>query len=368
MPPYVPMTETREDVLPGLSSLPALPLPAPSSSRGSPSPTRIREPMEDVPLRLRVSRWMQFLHDNLTQFFEDRDGAGRFQEDAWLRPGGGGGVSRVLTEGATFEKAGVNRFAGGGPIPAELAARLGSSRFLTGTVEFFATGVSVVCHPRSPLIPIVHMNVRYFELRDGSGRRVDHWFGGGLDLTPTYPFPEDAVHFHQTLRRICNRHHPDYYRRFKSWCDDYFVNTHRDEERRGVGGIFFDNVRSEDPDELETEALFRFVQDVGLALRPAYGTLVERRRHLPWGAREKDFQLVRRGRYAEFNLVHDRGTRFGLQTNARIESVLMSMPPMARWGYALSYEEDTFEHRLMAMLEPRDWTLGVPESLATPVR
>ncbi len=368
MPPYIPIPETRDEIVPDFPSLPALPLPASAVARSVSALPRLREPVEEVPLRLRVSRWMHQLHDTITDAFEGWDGGGRFQEDAWLRPGGGGGVSRVLTEGVTFEKAGVNRFSGGGPIPGEMAARLGSTRVSSGTVDFFATGVSVVAHPRSPLVPIVHMNVRYFELRDGEGRRVDHWFGGGLDLTPTFPFPEDAVHFHRTLRRICNRHHADYYPRFKAWCDDYFVNAHREKERRGVGGIFFDNLRAEGAGELETEALFRFVQDVGLAIRPAYGTVVGRRRGLPWGTREKEFQLVRRGRYAEFNLVHDRGTRFGLQTNARIESVLMSMPPVARWGYALSYEEGTFEHRLMAMLEPRDWAAGVPEALTAPVR
>ncbi len=320
------------------------------------------------PLRPRVGRWMQLLQDTLTRFFEDRDGGGRFQEDAWLRPGGGGGVSRVLADGATFEKVGVNRFAGGGEIPAEMAARLGSDRAGDRQVDFFATGVSVVCHPRSPMVPIIHMNVRYFQLTAPDGTLVDHWFGGGLDLTPTYPFPEDAVHFHRTLRRICLQHHPAYYDRFKAWCDRYFVNLHRDHENRGVGGIFFDNLRPGEKDDLEAENAFAFLRDVGLALRSAYGPLVERRRLEPWGAREKELQLVRRGRYAEFNLVHDRGTKFGLQTHARIESVLMSMPPTANWGYNLSWAEGTFEHRLHEMLVPRAWADGVPEAFLAPVR
>ncbi len=328
------------------------------------TPGRLQEAVESAPLRARVSQWMQLLQETLTDFFEDKDGGGRFAEDAWLRPGGGAGLSRVLIDGETFEKVGVNRYTGGGPIPAELATRLGSTRASTGPVRFFATGVSVVCHPVSPLVPIVHMNVRYFELENEKGERLDHWFGGGLDLTPTYPFPDDAVHFHRTLRRVCLKHHPEYYSRFKKWCDEYFVNHHRGGEMRGVGGIFFDNLRGEDEGGLGQEGLFSFVRDVGLSLRTAYGPIVERRRSLPWGDREKTLQMVRRGRYVEFNLVHDRGTRFGLQTNARIESVLMSMPPMARWGYNLSYDVGTFESRLEAMLQPRNWAAGLPAEFA----
>jgi len=334
----------------------------------APATLELTRPEESLPLRPRVGRWMQVLQDTLTDFFEERDGAGRFQEDAWLRPGGGGGVSRVLTDGSTFEKVGVNRFAGGGEIPAEMAARLGSDRTTTEQVDFFATGVSVVCHPRSPMVPIVHMNVRYFQLSRPDGQLVDHWFGGGLDLTPTYPHPEDAVHFHQTLRRICMEHHPDYYARFKAWCDRYFVNIHRDNENRGVGGIFFDNLRPGENGDLEAEEAFALLRGVGLAMLEAYGPIVDRRKPMPWGAREKELQLVRRGRYAEFNLVHDRGTKFGLQTHARIESVLMSMPPSANWGYNLSWPEGTFEHRLHQMLPPRDWADGIPEEFLAPVR
>jgi coproporphyrinogen III oxidase len=353
--------------LPGLAST----APLPSRFGSAPGPERPERPERRSapgPLRPRVGRWMQLLQDTLTHFFQDRDGGGRFVEDAWMRPGGGGGVSRVLTDGVTFEKVGVNRFSGGGEIPGDLAHRLGSDRVQVDKVDFFATGVSVVCHPRSPMVPIVHMNVRYFQLTDPDGTHVDHWFGGGLDLTPTYPFPEDAVHFHRTLRRICGQHHPAYYDRFKPWCDRYFVNVHRDQENRGVGGIFFDNLRPGEGDDLGPEEAFAFLRDVGLAMRPAYGPLVERRRVEPWGAREKELQLVRRGRYAEFNLVHDRGTRFGLQTGARIESVLMSMPPTANWGYNLTWSEGTFEHRLHQMLEPRAWADGVPDAFLAPVR
>ncbi len=316
------------------------------------------------PLRPRVAHWMQVLQEHLTEFFEEADGGGRFREDVWNRPGGGTGVSRVLSEGRTFEKAGVNRYTGGGPIARAEAERLGARSLPPGEIRFFATGVSVVCHPRSPMVPIVHMNVRYFELEGPDGERLDHWFGGGLDLTPTHPFPEDAVHFHRTLKAVCDSWGASLYPGFKDWCDDYFVNRHRDGELRGVGGIFFDNLRPEVDGPMEAEELFSFVRDVGFSLPPAYGPLVEARRDTPWGAREKELQMLRRGRYVEFNLVHDRGTRFGLLTDARIESVLMSMPPLARWEYDVTYEPGSFESRLQAMLRPHDWASGIPSALA----
>jgi coproporphyrinogen III oxidase len=204
------------------------------------------------------------------------------------------------------------------------------------------------------MVPTVHLNVRYFEITGPDGSVLDAWFGGGTDLTPTYPFPDDAIHFHRSLRDVCARHHPSFYPRFKEWCDHYFVNTHRGDERRGIGGIFFDNLRPDDSG-LEFETLRAFVSDVGRALPAAYRPIVERRRALPYGDRERRFQLLRRGRYAEFNLVHDRGTVFGLQTNARIESVLMSLPPLASWEYAPRFAPGSFEAELTAMLEPRDW-------------
>jgi coproporphyrinogen III oxidase len=205
---------------------------------------------------------------------------------------------------------------------------------------------------RSPWAPTAHCNYRYFELDDGRW-----WFGGGTDLTPTYPFPDDAVHFHRTLKALCDRYDSAFYSRFKTWCDHYFVNTHRHEERRGVGGIFFDNLRPGDSG-LGRERLLDFVLDVGRSLGEAYAPIVQRRRQLHYGDRERRFQLARRGRYAEFNLVHDRGTRFGLETGARIESVLMSLPPLAAWEYAPSYPPGSFEAELLAMLEPRDWATG----------
>jgi coproporphyrinogen III oxidase len=305
-------------------------------------------------LREQVLGRMEQLHDETTAFFTRLDRGGRFREDRWDRPGGGGGVARVLSDGATFEKAGINRSAVSGVLPPGVAQRLGARGAGADETHFHATGVSLVVHPRSPMVPTVHLNVRHFDLADAEGRVVDAWFGGGTDLTPTYPFPEDAVHFHRTLKAICDRHHPTFYPRFKAWCDHYFVNTHRGDERRGVGGIFFDNLR-EGESGLDADRLLAFVMDVGGALPAAYEPIVERRRDLPYGERERRFQLTRRGRYVEFNLVHDRGTVFGLQTNARIESVLMSLPPLAAWGYAPEYAAGSFEAELMAMLEPREW-------------
>jgi coproporphyrinogen III oxidase len=223
-----------------------------------------------------------------------------------------------------------------------------------GEARFFATGVSLVIHPRSPRVPTVHLNVRYFELTGPGGEVLDAWFGGGTDLTPYYPAPDDATHFHRALRALCDRHHPAFHARYKKWCDEYFVNAHRGGERRGVGGIFFDHLRPGD-DGLSLEQVHAFVHDVGRALPAAYGPIVERNRALPWGDRERHFQLVRRGRYVEFNLVHDRGTIFGLQTGARIESVLMSLPPLAAWDYLDDYAPGSFEAELLRLLEPREW-------------
>lgn len=307
--------------------------------------------------REQATAWIRQLHDDTTAFFAALDGGGEFREDRWERPGGGGGVTRVLANGATFEKAGINRSAVEGELPAPMAARLGAQLPDGAAARFFVTGMSLVIHPRSPMVPTVHLNVRYFEVTGPNGEVVDCWFGGGTDLTPFYPAPLDAVHFHATLHEVSGRHNPGFYPRFKAWCDEYFVNTHRGRERRGIGGIFFDNLR---PGEsgLDREALFAFANDVGRVLPQAYGPIVDRTRGLPYGDRERQFQLIRRGRYVEFNLVHDRGTLFGLQTGARIESVLMSLPPVAAWDYVSEFAPGSFEAELTAMLEPRDWLVG----------
>ena len=299
----------------------------------------------------RTAAWIVRLHDDLTEFFERLDAGGSFREDDWERPGGGGGTARVLTEGETFEKAGINRSVVSGEFTPELAGRLQTE--VGNASRFFATGVSLVVHPRSPLVPTVHLNVRYFELTDGDGAVQDAWIGGGTDLTPTYPFPEDAAHFHRALRDHCDRHDPSFYPRFKTWCDAYFVNAHRRGEARGVGGIFFDHLRP-GPDR-HFDGLLAFADDIARVLPVAYEPLVERRRGLPWGDRERRLQLLRRGRYAEFNLLHDRGTIFGLRTEARIESVLMSLPPLAAWEYDPVIQPGSLEWELQEMLKPRDW-------------
>jgi coproporphyrinogen III oxidase len=299
------------------------------------------------------------LHDEATRSFGEIDGGRAWREDAWERPGGGGGISRVLAEGDVFERCGVNRSIVEGVMPAQMAQRLGARAAGDVEVGFFVAGLSIVAHPRNPKVPTVHLNVRSFELTGADGTRLDAWIGGGTDLTPTYPHAEDAIHFHRTLKALADRYHPSFYPRFKTWCDNYFVNLHRDEERRGVGGIFFDQLREGDSG-LDRRQLFECLAEVGRALPAAYGPIVERRRDEPYGERERRFQLARRGRYVEFNLVHDRGTLFGLQTSARIESVLMSLPPLAAWEYAPAYEPGSFEARLLAMLEPRDWVNASP--------
>jgi coproporphyrinogen III oxidase len=306
-----------------------------------------------------ATRWIAGLHDELTALFGRLDQGGTFLEDRWDRPGGGGGVSRVLIEGTTFEKAGINRSTVLGVLPEAAARRLGGRGAIEGSTHFFATGVSLVVHPRSPKVPTVHLNVRYFELTDEGGEVTDAWFGGGTDITPFYPHREDVAHFHAVLQRVCDAHHATFYDRFKAWCDEYFVNTHRDHEPRGCGGVFFDHLRPDGLDHgLSVEPLQAFVSDIGRSLREAYGPIVDRRRDEAYGERERDFQLWRRGRYVEFNLVHDRGTTFGLQTNARIESVLMSLPPLAGWKYAPRFEPGTFEAELLDMLRPQAWVSG----------
>jgi coproporphyrinogen III oxidase len=309
--------------------------------------------------RAATQAWIERLHDDVTAFVTRLDRGGTFTEDIWQRAGGGGGVTRVLCEGTTFEKAGINRSAVHGILPPTLAQRLGAELAPDADARFFVTGLSLVAHPHSPMVPTIHLNVRYFEIGSPSGDVLDAWIGGGTDLTPTYPFPEDATHFHRILKAVCDRHHAAFFPRFKRWCDEYFVNAHRGRERRGIGGIFYDNLRAGDGG-LTMDALLAFADDVGRVLPDAYGPIVERRRDLPYGERERRLQLFRRGRYVEFNLVHDRGTLFGLQTNARIESVLMSLPPLAAWEYAPEFPPGSPEAELMAMLEPRDWAAADP--------
>ncbi|MEW5863973.1 MAG: oxygen-dependent coproporphyrinogen oxidase [Pseudomonadota bacterium] len=283
--------------------------------------------------------------ERLARALEMLDGA-RFRADAWQRREGGGGVTRVLEDGPLFERAGVafSHVFGRALPPSASAARAQ----LAGRA-FEASGVSVVLHPRNPYCPTAHMNVRLF-VATKEGEPPLWWFGGGMDLTPYYGFEEDARHFHTVCRRSLEPFGADLYPRFKRWCDEYFFLRHRG-EARGVGGIFFDDLA--EPDFATAFALVRSVGDHFLA---AYGPIIERRRTMPWGERERAFQLLRRGRYVEFNLVYDRGTLFGLQSGGRTESILMSMPPLAAWRYDWTPEPGSAEERLAKdFLRPRDW-------------
>jgi coproporphyrinogen III oxidase len=281
--------------------------------------------------------------DEVSGALEAADRSGRFREDRWDRPGGGGGRSRVLEGGELFERAGVNYSEVHGELPESVASSMpGSGR------RFLAVGVSLVLHPASPMVPTTHANFRYLE------RGEAFWFGGGADLTPYYLFEEDARHFHRTLKAACDRFDPSWYRRFKKDCDDYFFLKHRG-EARGVGGIFFDYLQG------DRERLAAGVQGLWSAFLPSYLPLLERRRDEPFGEAERRFQLMRRGRYVEFNLLYDRGTTFGLQTSGRIESILMSMPPLVRWEYAYEPAPGSREARLYEVLRrPRDWASEGP--------
>ncbi|SHM15314.1 oxygen-dependent coproporphyrinogen oxidase [Hymenobacter psychrotolerans] len=290
-----------------------------------------------------VAEWMRQFQDWLCQQLEAADGLGRFQEDAWQHHGGGGGRSRVLTQGNIIEKGGVNFSAVQGTM-SEQSARV----LLMPNPEYFATGVSVVQHPRSPMVPISHMNVRYFEAGNGEA-----WFGGGLDLTPIYVDEQQARWFHEQIADACAPHNPTYYARFKQWADDYFYLTHR-QETRGIGGIFFDRLTvGKDGDR---DALFAFVRAVGEVYGRTYCELLRQNASLPYTEQQKQWQLVRRGRYAEFNLAIDRGTRFGLETGGRTESILMSLPPQAEWHYNLTPAPGSAEATTQAWLRKGvDW-------------
>ena len=269
----------------------------------------------------------------------------------WTREGGGGGRSRVFSEGKVFEKAGVNVSVVHGTLRPEAARAMGGGQALGDDEEldFFATGLSLVLHPWNPMAPTVHANYRYFERGDGQ-RPGSWWFGGGADLTPSYLFEEDATHFHATHKAVCDAHDVADYGRFKTWCDDYFHIRHRG-ERRGVGGLFFDDVN-----EAPKEECFAFVEACASAFLPSYLPILERRKDMPYTEEQRDWQQLRRGRYVEFNLVYDRGTTFGLNTNGRVESILMSLPLTARWEYAHTPVDGSAEAALLDVLRtPRDW-------------
>jgi coproporphyrinogen III oxidase len=291
-------------------------------------------------LKEEIALRFQTLQDSICRGLEDADGKATFIEDLWQREGGGGGRSRVISQGNIFEKGGVNFSAVSGRTPAQLGSEhLGS--------QFFATGVSIVIHPENPHVPIIHMNVRYFETDGGI-----FWFGGGIDLTPIYIYPEDARHFHQTLQETCNKFNAEHYPRFKKWADDYFFLNHR-HETRGIGGIFFDHLGKTGEDRQQS---LEFTFAVGETFLQAYLPLVEKRKNLPYTEKQKQWQALRRGRYVEFNLIHDRGTKFGLETNGRTESILMSLPPIAAWEYRHEPEAGSPEALTLALLKKGiDW-------------
>ena len=285
----------------------------------------------------KIALSFEALQDDICSALENLDGKAQFQEDSWKRDGGGGGRTRVIEKGNIIEKGGVNFSAVYGATPEKISHALG----LKGA-DFYATGVSIVLHPSNPHVPIIHMNVRYFEMSDGTW-----WFGGGIDLTPHYVVPEDATFFHQELKTTCDKHSEFYYQKFKKWADDYFFIKHRN-ETRGIGGIFFDRL-SEEPSFSKTNR-FDFVLDIGKSFAPIYSKIAKNNVQKPFGQREKDWQLLRRGRYVEFNLVYDKGTKFGLDTDGRTESILMSLPPVAEWKYDHQMDEGTAEAESQALL------------------
>ena len=293
--------------------------------------------------------WIYSVQDRICTSLESADGKARFREDLWTREDGGGGRSRVIEKGGLFEKGGVNVSTVYGELP-ELIRK----RFDVDQGQFYACGLSLVLHPESPMVPTVHANFRFFELYEKEGgEAVDSWFGGGADLTPYYVFEEDARHFHQTYKTTCDRFHPDLYPRFKKACDRYFYNEHRG-EGRGIGGIFFDYLRSEKSQNLAF--WHEMTRACGDAFLSSYLPIVERRRETPWGEPERYFQELRRGRYVEFNLIHDRGTLFGIKTGGRTESILMSLPPRVRWDYNVTPEPGSREAETTEVLrKPRDW-------------
>ncbi|MDH7447287.1 oxygen-dependent coproporphyrinogen oxidase [Aquimarina sp. 2201CG14-23] len=293
-------------------------------------------------------QYIQNLQDAITSGLEAIDGQATFKEDIWKRPEGGGGRTRVIENGAVFEKGGVNISGVHGKLPKAM-----QSYFNVGDVDFFACGLSLVLHPKNPMVPTVHANWRYFEMYDADGNIVDSWFGGGQDLTPYYLFDEDAKHFHKICKTSCDNHNADFYPVYKKKCDEYFYNAHRG-EGRGVGGLFFDYCKA--TDDMSMQDWYNFVTEIGDSFLEAYVPIVERRKNATYTKDQKDWQEIRRGRYVEFNLVHDKGTLFGLKTNGRIESILMSLPPQVQWRYDHHPASGSEEERLITVLKnPVDW-------------
>jgi coproporphyrinogen III oxidase len=285
-----------------------------------------------------IANWFEGLQNRICNKLEEADGKAKFIEDKWQRAGGGGGKTRVIVQGNVLEKGGVAFSAVYGKTPANILKALQLEE-----ADFFATGVSIVIHPYSPMVPIIHMNVRYFEMSNGVS-----WFGGGIDLTPHYVDEDDAHYFHTQLKHTCDTHHPSYYPAFKQWADDYFYIKHR-QETRGIGGIFFDRLSA--TEEFSMAQRFAFVQSVGESFAPLYTCFMQKNKNLPYSDREKEWQMVRRGRYVEFNLVYDKGTKFGLDTDGRTESILMSLPPQAQWHYNYQVQAGSPEEKTLHYLK-----------------
>lgn len=290
-------------------------------------------------LKEEIAEKYQRIQDEICLALEQLDGGAKFEEEIWKRDGGGGGRTRIIQNGNILEKGGVNFSAVHGKLPETIKKAFG-----VDSEDFFATGVSIVIHPNNPHVPIIHMNIRYFELNDEV-----RWFGGGIDLTPHYVVEEDAQYFHRTLKGVCDKHQSHFYEEFKTWADNYFFIKHRD-ETRGIGGVFYDKLTPEKTG-LTYDEIFDFSCDLGRSFAPMYTDLVNKNREKTYSVEEKNWQLLRRGRYVEFNLVYDSGTRFGLETNGRIESILMSLPAQANWFYNFTPLPDSAEAKTLALLK-----------------
>lgn len=292
-----------------------------------------------------ISGWLKSLQDSICSALETADGKSKFEEDNWIRNEGGGGRTRIIRDGNVIEKGGVLYSAVHGAAPDFLFKE--KEHTITGSSserpQFYATGVSIVIHPKSPMVPIIHMNVRYFEMNNGV-----KWLGGGIDLTPHYINEKDAAFFHEQLKNVCDKHHKNYYPQFKKWADDYFFITHRN-ETRGIGGIFFDRLNSDT--EMSFEKNLNFWKEVGETFAPTYVELITRNKNKSFTDLNKQWQMLRRGRYVEFNLVYDKGTKFGLETNGRVESILMSLPKLAGWEYDFKPENNSEEEKTLSLLK-----------------
>lgn len=300
--------------------------------------------MEEIMFKEKVAEAYKQIQDSICNGLEVADGKALFEEELWEREGGGGGRTRVLQQGNVIEKGGVNFSAVYGKLPEAV-----KKSFRVENDEFFATGVSIVLHPENPFVPIIHMNIRYFEMDEQT-----RWFGGGIDLTPHYVIPTDVRFFHYHLKQACDEFKAEFYPRFKALADDYFFIKHRD-ETRGVGGIFYDRLKPENTD-LSYEQILDFSLAVGNTFLPVYTELIDRNKDKEYTDAHKEWQYLRRSRYAEFNLVYDSGTKFGLETNGRIESILMSLPPTAKWNYNAKAQPNTEEENTINLLKKGiDW-------------